>query len=206
MLRQALLLALVSSLTAAATAQSPYSYAPPAPPTSGIEAISNLAPGTLIVVHQRGTNIPIQCTLAWVNPRSFACDTAATNTPAQRLTFPANSIEYVRPLAAAAPPPPAYVEAPQPQIAYAPAPQPVFVAPAQTYFAPPDHHQAGVVVLCAAAGALLGGLIGKGWSTEAGVLGAAFGGLTGGGIGFAATEYDQRNQYATRVPIYRSHP
>jgi len=200
----------VSAATAAA--QSPYAYAPQAPtsapsgPSVPWQQLAQMPPGTLLLVHQRGSNWPIQCTLAWINPKSFACDTPATTAPAQRLTFPASSLESVQVLNATAEPlPPAptptYVQ-PQPQIVYTPPPPSRYVQPYPV--AAPEHHAAGVVVLCAAAGGLLGGLVGKGWSTQAGFLGAGFGGILGGAIGFAAIDNYDHPHYMIRVPLSRS--
>jgi len=189
--------------TAVATAQSPYApQAPASAPSVPWQQLAQMPPGTLLLVHQRGSNWPIQCTLAWINPRSFACDTPATTAPAQRLTFPASSLESVQVLNATAEPLP-------------PAPAPTYAPPPSTYVQPsyaqpypvaarPEHHAAGVIVLCAAAGGLLGGLVGKGWSTQAGFLGAGFGGILGGAIGFAAIDSYDRPQTMIRVPLSRN--
>jgi len=204
MFRPALYSLTLLSCAAASAQYAPPNYSPqpyaPQSPTTSWQQVAEMPPGTLLVIHQRGSNWPIQCALAWINPKSLACDTPATTAPSQRLIFQANSVDSIQPLPAAPPPEPAtaYVAPPAPVPVYTPPPR---YSSNYGAYAGPEHHNTGVIVLCAAAGGLLGGLIGKGWSTQAGFLGAAFGGLGGAAIGFAATDAYDRPHYMIRVPL-----
>ncbi len=197
---------LVTLLPLAAFGETPYAlqyapqqYAPVAPPQSDWSRVAELPPGTPIVVHQRGYQFPIQCRLVWINPKALACDTVATNVPSQRLVVQAASVDSVHALSYAPPPPPpapTYVApyAQPPVQAYTLAPTPRYVQPAQVY-RQPERHAGPIIALGVVAGALVGGLIGKNFSTTGGFLGAALGGIGGAGISFAAVEAYDRPSY-----------
>jgi len=186
-------------------------YAPPAPsPVNEWLKVAELPPGTPIVVHQRGYNWPVQCSLVWINPKALACDTVASNVPSQRLVIQANSVDNIHALSYAPPqqaynppqqaPAPIYVQ--PPVAAYAPPPPPPF----SLYVAPQrEHHAGAIITFGVVAGALVGGLIGKGFSTAGGFTGAALGGIAGGGIGIAVVEANEHSQ--PTYPGYRyQHP
>jgi len=221
MVRQALTSVLLAASTAAmAAAQTADSlvytpqyvpaqytqYAPPAPnPANEWLRVAELPPGTPIVVHQRGYNWPVQCSLVWINPKALACDTVASNVPSQRLVIQANSVDNIHALSYNPPqaaPAPSYVQPMQqpPVAVYAPPP------PFTPYVAPPREHHAGAIITFGVlAGALVGGLIGKGFSTSGGFTGAALGGIAGGGIGIAVVEANEHSQ--PNYPGYRyQHP